>query len=119
MSDSPISSSASATEQKVASRPTTQAPLIINGKAVPTAPRAHRVGTMDDPFVTPTRGIETVSLSAARESATGVSREQQAHVTPTPAGFTPRPDRLAEVISADNAQAVYPPQACVFVAKLV
>lgn len=86
---------------------------------VPTGPRAERLGTSGDPFVTPTRGIEIASPSRPRDSAPAAGSELQAHVTPTPSGFTPRADRLAEVISADNAQAIYPPQACVFVAKYV
>ena len=117
MSDSPASQSKSTTDHTVGSCRTPQGRLIINGKAVPTGPRAHRVGTMDDPFVTPPRGIETSSLSAARQSAAMVGRDQQVHVTPTPAGFTPRADRLAEAVSADNAQALLPPQACIFIAK--
>lgn len=117
MSVSPTISTKGATGQIAASCATPQAQLIINGKVVPTGPRADRVASMDDPFVTPTRGIETVSPSAACESATVDSRELQVNITPTPTGFTPRADRLAEVVSADNAQAVYPPQACIFVAK--
>jgi hypothetical protein len=117
MSDSPASQDKSATEHTVGSCTTPQRQLIINGKAVPTGPRAHRVGTMDDPFVTPTRGIETSSLSATRKSATMAGREQELNLTPTPAGFTPRADRLAEILTADNAQGILPPQACIFVAK--
>lgn len=77
--------------------------------AVPTGPRAERLIDRDDPFVTPPRGVEASVASA--------TSGPEANVTPTAMGFTPRPDRLAETVSAANAQAVYPPQACVFVAK--
>ncbi|KAF7503553.1 hypothetical protein GJ744_003626 [Endocarpon pusillum] len=118
LSDSPTLSAKSNLEQTSKDSPATQEPLIINGMVVPTGPRAERVGTSADPFVTPTRGIETSSPSRPRDSATVAGSELQAHITPTPSGFTPRPDRLAEVITADNAQAIYPPQACIFVANL-
>lgn len=119
LSDSPTLSTKSNLEQPSTDSRATQEPLIINGMVVPTGPRAERLGTSGDPFVTPTRGIEIGSPSRPRDSATVASSELQAHVTPTPSGFTPRADRLAEVVSADNAQAIYPPQACVFVAKYV
>ena len=119
LSDSPTLSTKSNLEQTSTGSPATQEPLIINGMVVPTGPRAERVGISADPFVTPTRGIEIGSPPRPRDSATVASSEPQAHMTPTPSGFTPRADRLAEVISADNAQAIYPPQACVFVAKYV
>lgn len=92
-----------------------QAPLIINGKAVPTAPRADRVSIKENPLVTPPPGID----SAAPMGRPAVSGPE-ANTTPTPtgSGFTPRPDRLAEPLSAENAQAVFSPQACIFVANL-
>ena len=88
-----------------------QAPLIINGKAVPTGPRAQRVSAKENPLLTPPRGNETAA------EAMPATAEPEATTTPTATGFTPRPDRLAEPISAENAQAVFTPQACVFVAK--
>lgn len=72
-------------------------PLVVNGVAVPIGPRADRMAA-ESAFVTPPRRIEGVSSAEARR-------------------FTPRPDRLAEPLSAANAQALLPPQACVFVAK--
>jgi hypothetical protein len=92
-------------------------PLIINGIAVPTGPRAERLAMADDPFVTPPRGIEVGTPVGVRGASTACVSRAEVNVTPTPTGFTPRPDRLAETVSADNAQGVYPPQACVFVAK--
>ncbi len=94
-----------------------QAPLTINGVAVPTGPRAERVISSEDPFVTPPRGIEANTPSAAREAGTTATSGPEAITSDSATGFTPRPDRLAEPLSADNAQAVLPPQACVFVAK--
>ena len=89
---------------------------MINGVAVPTGPRAERASA-EDPFVTPPRGIESDTSAAAREADTATTSGPEAITSPVPTGFTPRPDRLAEPLSADNAQAVLPPQACVFVAK--
>ncbi len=86
---------------------------------VPTGPRAERVSTANDPFVTPTRGIENSNAVAAREPGTAAVSGPEVNTTPTATGFTPRADRLAETLSADNAQARLPPQACVFVAKYV
>jgi hypothetical protein len=95
-----------------------QAPFIINGMVVPTGPRADRASSVEDPFVTPNRGIETNTSAAMSESSTAAGSEPQAaNSTPTATGFTPRPDRLAEPLSAANAQAVFAPQACVFLAK--
>lgn len=98
------------------------APLMINGVAVPTGPRAERYPGEDPfvtPFVTPPRGIEMDVPSAAREADSIATSGPEAITSPAATGFTPRPDRLAEPLSADNAQAILPPQACVFVAKYV
>ena len=91
--------------------------LIVNGVAVPVSPRADRVTAAEDPFVTPPRGIEGGFPADARRTDTAAATEREDKITPNATGFTPRPDRLAEPLSAANAQALLPPQACVFVAK--
>lgn len=45
--------------------------------------------------------------------------ESEVNTTPTVTGFTPRADRLAETLSAENAQGRLPPPCCIFVAKYV
>jgi hypothetical protein len=88
---------------------------------VPVGPRADRESAAEDPFVTPPRGIEASTPAAPREPPMAPATEPEMNVTPTaPAtttGFTPRPDRLAEPLSADNAQGRLRPQHCIFVAK--
>ena len=88
----------------------------MSGMPIPTGPRADRVAG-ENPFLTPTRGIQSGSPFTTGGSGTVVGSEAEVDTTPTPTAFTPRADRLAETVSADNAQAVYPPQACIFVAK--
>jgi hypothetical protein len=118
-SDSPRMSSKSSSEltPPMTARASSQAPMIINGRVVPTGPRALRATTTDDPFVTPPRGIGSGPSTPAREPLTTTGSMAEGNATPTASGFTPRADRLAEPITAENAQAIFLPQACVFVAK--
>lgn len=83
----------------------------------------------DDPFAimtTPTRRTRSANVTPSKRGLTTLS----AHTTPTsgnrgsvkitketPSKHTPRPDRMIEELSADNAQGLLPPNACVFVAK--
>lgn len=83
----------------------------------------------DDPFAittTPTRRTRSANVTPSKRGLVTLS----AHTTPssgnrgsvkvtkeTPSKHTPRPDRMIEELSADNAQGLLPPDACVFVAK--
>ena len=64
----------------------------------------------EDPFVTPS-GKE---LQAAPTTATRVlTRVSEA----AGGSFSPREDRIGKEINSENAQGVFDPKACVFVAK--
>jgi hypothetical protein len=85
----------------------------------------------EDPFVSPTHGHERPSSLGLQETPS--RRSETDTGTPTPTGqsvtpthdtcvlnnktFTPREDRAGQQISVENAQAMLPPTACVFVAK--
>ncbi|KAI9819208.1 MAG: hypothetical protein M1827_007364 [Pycnora praestabilis] len=76
---------------------------------------------VDDPFVSPTHHQPG---TPSHHSSGTLSHHSQA-LTPSKASnntsvkqLSPRPDRVGQLISADNAQAVLPPEACVFVANL-
>jgi len=85
----------------------------------------------EDPFVSPSHGRghassqgpqDTPSRRAKKDTSTPNTAAQpdtQDQDTGFPAtpSFTPRQDRVGQEISVDNAQAVLPPLACVFVAK--
>ncbi|KAI9655807.1 MAG: hypothetical protein M1821_005242 [Bathelium mastoideum] len=86
---------------------------------------------MDDPFTSPVHRGKDRSQKAAVNSraraqslngsnAAGLdSTEPVAQNTPILCSpFSPREDRIGQEPSADNAQALYPPDACVFVANL-
>ncbi len=79
----------------------------------------------EDPFVSPTRVPErsssvdpqtTPSHRVQVNTSTPVPNKQSDTPTQT-SSFTPREDRVGQEISVDNAQAILPPNACVFVAK--
>jgi hypothetical protein len=71
---------------------------------------------IEDPFVT----VEGEPPSSTQEEVTApVSASPVAQPEAAATWFTPRADRLAETLSADNAQARLDPHACVFVAKWV
>ena len=84
---------------------------------------------MDDPFTSTTSSDKdkssksscdsafTAPLVRGVSSASGDAGAIQAESTSSP--FSPREDRIGQQPSADNAQALYPPDACVFVAKSV
>ena len=80
----------------------------------------------DDPFVssidqptTPSRQITTPSRRCADSSLSGGSKLEKtpecAEIKSEP--VSPRADRNGEPLTNENAQAVLPPSACVFVAK--
>lgn len=87
----------------------------------------------NDPFVSPgqgpsmRRGAESLSVngyatpsqhtSETSPSARSRERREREIREDTDGRPSPRPDRSGQVISAENAQAVLPPSACVFVAK--
>ena len=92
----------------------------------------------NDPFVSPTHGGSTrngenvahvqeepgSSKSTSEQSPSGKSTEDrvadhegEARPGAKPVQLSPRPDRSGQPISAENAQAILPPSACVFVAK--
>lgn len=99
-------------------------------------------GNDDDPFTSQNRrvsdppnhvrGYSDISSQTSSQTPTARLDEQEpsGEITPesskkgpettgdpsTPP-FSPRGDRIGQMPSADNAQAIYPPEACVFVAK--
>lgn len=78
---------------------------------------------------TPTRRTQSANVTPNHRA----SKAPFSHITPTHSSgdpstkftnalpnespFSPREERLGETPSADNAQAIFPPEACVFVAK--
>lgn len=87
-----------------------------------------RESQAEDPFISPSRKD---AAQDSNETPTPHAKVQLITSTPiesskTPdhkcamaraAQFTPREDRVGQAISVDNAQAMFPPTACVFVAK--
>ncbi|KAK5172477.1 hypothetical protein LTR04_002403 [Oleoguttula sp. CCFEE 6159] len=94
---------------------------------------------IDDPFTSPKRQDATEQTEQATPSHkkqlsplsparfTGEQHDEVLAPSSTSAGnispslgspFSPREDRIGQTPSADNAQAIYPPDACVFVANL-
>ena len=80
---------------------------------------------MDDPFTSPAFHGSSHSPQPSLDSS-APPRALDEDTTDAPQAktalsspFSPREDRLGQQPSADNAQALYPPDACVFVAKSV
>lgn len=83
--------------------------------------------TLSSSLGTPTRRIKSASATPSRNS----SRLQSPNLTPgshskgkinglasiEETTFSPRPDHVGEQPTSDNAQAIFPPNACIFVAK--
>lgn len=78
----------------------------------------------NDPFLSPSEQNDIRVQDEAskplsqntKDTSKGVANDRSPECQPEVAS-SPRADRLGQEISADNAQAILPPSACVFVAK--
>ena len=83
-----------------------------------------------DPFTTPEAPTQAIQGKSPTSHSTSLSDDNTAHIPRNDRGLTmffvesvgtlqfrPREDRVGLQIDGDNAQAVLPPNACVFVAK--
>lgn len=75
----------------------------------------------DDVFgaSTTTEPPEGVAEIESANTAVEMRPEADTLATLSYGGFTPRPDRIAQLPNALNAQGIYPPQSLIFVAKYV
>lgn len=76
---------------------------------------SRAAGQGEDPFVA--ARDPAIDLTGTSESPPVAQGQHQADVPVDPGGFRPREDRVNIPITADTAQAMLPPNACVFVAK--
>lgn len=75
---------------------------------------------LEDPFVEKTEGASNDPFAGNSLGSPQVHRRTQSTTAlgrSESLSFSPRPDRAGQELSSANAQALLPPEACVFVAK--
>jgi hypothetical protein len=103
--------------------PLEQAYASLGGFFVPSTTEVmNHIHGVEDPFVDTPPAYEVVDSQSAEASDNGSDTTQPAgnalvRVEESVRRFRVRDDRAGQAISPDNAQAVLPPTACVFIAK--